>query len=332
LPRHTYEYNGRPSSVQPRIDGASSHVPDHTLPSHPVLAQGRALELIVGDKLLNGIMSLESRIRQILMDAIAQGTDLLEVFRRFDVNRDGHIEQREIVDALQFMGLCPKKWGATFEEDITRFIDSIDSFDGIDSGGMIEYDRSVDYQEFIKFVMDDLKFSPRAGFEGVHPANDLLEGKRIIGLFFGSSWAPQTVKLADSLERFYRNLKQQGDDSFEVIYVSHDQDQKRFLDFYKTHPWLAIPFEDRERRHYMEQKLMVTTLPRLVLFDSTGALLSYDAKFEMMDLMDNPKNAMRRWKMQNYVSHDRQDKPHHRHMGGAGRLSFIEGRRPITGS
>lgn len=272
-------------------------------------------------------MSLESRIRQIIMDAIAEGTDMLKVFRKFDINQDGSIEQRELVRALESLGLCPRKWGGSFEEEISAFIDSIDSFDGIDSGGLIEYDRKVDYQEFINFVMDDNKFCARAGREGIHPAAQLLQGKQVIGLFFGASWAPQTIKLAKCLEQFYTNLKQQGDDSFEVIYVSHDQHEKRFTDFYKQHPWLAVPFDDRERRHFMEQKLYVTTLPRLVLLDSTGTLLSYDAKFEVMSLVNNPKNAMRRWLGRDYISYDRQDQSHHRHLGGCNRLTFIEGHR-----
>lgn len=308
--------------------GQNHHLPSFQLPSHAVLSQARAIELIVGDTLLNGVMSLEGRIRQILMDAIADGVDLLEVFRRFDVNHDGHIEQRELVLALQSMGLTPKRWGHSFQADIAAFIDSIDSFDGVENNAVIEYDRKVDYQEFISFVLDDLKFSRRAGLEGLQPAPQILEGKRVIGLFFGTSWAPQTVKLAKHLELFYNNLKQQGDDSFEVIYVSHDQNADRFLEFFKGHPWTAIPYEDRERRHYMEQKLHVTTLPRLVLLDNAGGVLSHDAKFEIMDNADTPKLAMRSWLSQNYISSmaDRKDSRSSRHMGGSNRLTFVSGR------
>ena len=112
--------------------------------------------------------------------------------------------------------------------------------------------------------------------------------------------APQTMKLFDHLNTFYTNLRAQGDDSFEVVYVSHDQNSDRFAEFYNTHPWTAIPYEDRERRHYMEQKLHVTTLPRVVLLDCAGVcgaplglrcaggVLSHDAKFEIMDMSETP--------------------------------------------
>jgi len=308
--------------------GQNHHLPSFQLPSHAVLAQARAIELIVGDTLLNGVMTLAGRIRQILMDAIADGVDLLAVFRRFDVNHDGHIEQRELICALESMGLTPKQWGKSFLADIAAFVDSIDSFEGTDSNAVIEYDSKVDYQEFIKFVLEDLSCCRRRGLEGLQPAPRVLEGKRVIGLFFGTSWAPQTVKLAKLLELFYNNLKQQGDDSFEVIYVSHDQNCDRFVEFYQTHPWTAIPYEDRERRHYMEQKLHVTTLPRLVLLDNAGGVLSHDAKFEIMDHADTPKIAMRNWLSQNYISSmaDRQDSRTSRHMGGSNRLTFVSGR------
>eukprot|EP00658_Telonema_sp_P-2_P043415 TRINITY_DN3134_c0_g1_i7.p1 TRINITY_DN3134_c0_g1~~TRINITY_DN3134_c0_g1_i7.p1 ORF type:complete len:231 (+),score=58.97 TRINITY_DN3134_c0_g1_i7:178-870(+) len=229
------------------------------------------------------------------------------------------------------MGLQPKK-GLRFQDEIDALIDSIDSFDGAENdSGLIHYDRKVDYQEFIKFIMSDLDCAPRGGWEGVHPTTQLLQGKRVVALFFGTSWAPQTLKLQRSLEQFYSRLRSEGDDSFEVVYVSHDQDVAQYENFYKEHPWMAIPFQDREQRHFMEQKLFVTTLPRLVLLDNTGALLSYDAKFEVMDYVDNPKAAMRKWLSQNYIScvADREDKPHQRHTGGSNRLAFISGRNRL---
>lgn len=321
----------QPRSVSIQTASMYTHKPDPTLASRPILSMAyKAVELIVGDKLLNGIMSLESRVRQILMDAIASGTDLLQLFRQFDRNHDGSIEQHEMVRVLIELGLQPQKWGPRFEEDVAAFIDKIDTFDSVDNGGsLIQYDRRIDYQEFIKFVLSDLNFSPRDGLEGMHGTDVLLQGKAIIGLFFGTSWAPQTHKVRQQLELFYNNLKASGDNRFEVIYCSHDQNANEFYQFYADHPWLAIPYEDSARRQYMEHKLFVNTFPRLILLDATGALLSYDAKFEVMDTADNPQIAMKQWLTEAYVSHTRQDKKSQRHTGGSNRLAFVRGRNQL---
>eukprot|EP00656_Telonema_subtile_P018198 TRINITY_DN19809_c0_g1_i1.p1 TRINITY_DN19809_c0_g1~~TRINITY_DN19809_c0_g1_i1.p1 ORF type:complete len:311 (+),score=91.21 TRINITY_DN19809_c0_g1_i1:136-1068(+) len=289
-----------------------------------IMASGSALELIIGDNLLNGMPTLAGTIRQIFMDAIASGEDLLEIFRRFDANRDGSIEQREVVAVLEGLGLSAKRWGRSFNSDIAAFIDSIDSFDGVENNDVIAYDRKVDYQEFIDFVVTP---TIERGPDGIQSSVDLLAGKNVIALFFGTSWAPQTMKLFDHLNTFYTNLRAQGDDSFEVVYVSHDQNSDRFAEFYNTHPWTAIPYEDRERRHYMEQKLHVTTLPRVVLLDCAGGVLSHDAKFEIMDMSETPHVAMRKWRSQNFIDSqaDRKDARSSRH-GGGNRLTFVSGR------
>jgi len=306
----------QPRAVSIQTAAMYAHKPDPTLASRPMISMGPP-ELILGDNLINGIMSLESRIRQLLMDVIASGTDLLSVFRRFDVNHDGSIEQREMVQALIGLGLKPQNWGSKFEDDVLAFIDKIDSFDSVDNGGLkIEYDRKVDYREFIDFVMEkDMSLSPRNGMEGLHSTGALLAGKAIVGIFFGASWAPQTHKVNTMLNLFYKNLKEAGDNRFEVIYCSHDQNAEQFYQFYESHPWLAVPYEDSTRRKYMEHKLFVNTFPRLVLLDCTGAVLSYDAKFEVMDAADNPQRAMKQWLTEAYVSHQRQDAPRHRHTG-----------------
>ena len=49
------------------------------------------------------------------MDAIASRIYLLQLFRQFDLNHDGSIEQHEMVRVLIELGLQPQKWGPRFE-------------------------------------------------------------------------------------------------------------------------------------------------------------------------------------------------------------------------
>lgn len=55
----------------------------------------------------------------------------------------------------------------------------------------------------------------------------------------------------------YAALKAEGK-SFEIVFVSSDQDAAAFTDYYgKEMPWLALPFEDRERKTKLSTKYKV---------------------------------------------------------------------------
>jgi len=107
---------------------------------------------------------------------------------------------------------------------------------------------------------------------------------------------PAYKKVEDKCLKFYHNLKAHGDHSFEVIYVSLDQDKARWADAYRKMPWLAIPFHQKERRHYLAQKYFVASCPRVVLLDVHGNLLSYDIKNDMFDYYHKPWIAVESWR------------------------------------
>merc|ERR1711937_441926 len=121
--------------------------------------------------------------------------------------------------------------------------------------------------------------------KGIHRPIDLLfnRGIKLVGLFFGQQWNPCHKKVQEKVLKFYNNLRAAGEDRFEIVYVSMDQDKRRFIDAYRHMPWLAILFQQNERRHYLARKYFVTSCPRVVLTDVHGNLLSYDVKNDMFD-------------------------------------------------
>ena len=122
-----------PESVMSRLMPARKG--DHL----QMLLSANDMEAVVGSEVLNGIESLESRIRKISMDKIADGVDLLGAlsptakaqpfcysgsdsalcfisaafFRKFDANRDGTITAGELATGLKHMGV-----------DFSEFIDA----------------------------------------------------------------------------------------------------------------------------------------------------------------------------------------------------------------
>ena len=51
------------------------------------------------------------------------------------------------------------------------------------------------------------------------------------------------------LAKWYRRLRDGiVGDRFSIIFASSDRDEESFKDYFKTMPWLALPFADRERK------------------------------------------------------------------------------------
>lgn len=256
-----------------------------------MLLSANDMEVVLGDKVLNGIENIESRIRKMCMEAIADGTDILAWFRQFDVNKDGSITRAELLDGLLSKGLNLDDF-IDANEELDLFMKKIDR-------GLFEndLDAKIDYQEFIKFLMGHGEFSHHDIDVGIHRPIELIyrRGVKVVGLLFGQQWNPAYRKAEDKILLFYNKLKEAGEHRFEIVYVSMDQDQRRFTDHYRHMPWLAIPFNQRERRHHLARKYFVASSPRMVLLDCHGNLISYDVKNDCCDYYHKPWIAMDSW-------------------------------------
>ncbi len=75
-------------------------------------------------------------------------------------------------------------------------------------------------------------------------ASDLLSNGKILGLFFSASWCPPCIGFGPKLKEFYDKFS----DKLTVIFVSSDKDEECFMEYFKEMPWLAIPFQEREKK------------------------------------------------------------------------------------
>lgn len=103
-----------------------------------------------------------------------------------------------------------------------------------------------------------------------------LEGK-YIGIYFSAHWCPPCKGFTPNLAKLYEKLKAK-DANFEIIFASSDKDQKQFDEYYAEMPWLAIPFEDRQRKTNLSQKFGVTGIPCLVILDKDLNVVNTNAR------------------------------------------------------
>jgi len=68
----------------------------------------------------------------------------------------------------------------------------------------------------------------------------------------------------------------------EVLYISHDKDEKEFDQYRATHPWPAIPFKEKQLRKSISDLYEVKSFPTLVILDlKHNEIISKDGRAQV---------------------------------------------------
>lgn len=106
---------------------------------------------------------------------------------------------------------------------------------------------------------------------------DDIKGKgKYIGLYFSAHWCPPCRGFTPELvEAYKKSLKAKN---LEIIFVSSDRDQKQFMEYFGTMPWLAIPQGD-PRKETLSTRFGVEGIPSFVIVDAeTGETINDNAR------------------------------------------------------
>lgn len=98
-----------------------------------------------------------------------------------------------------------------------------------------------------------------------------LEGKTV-AFYFSAHWCPPCQKFTPVLAGIYKQLKEQNED-FEIVFVSSDEDQASFDNYFNEMPWLAVPYSDLKTKKSLNQWFEVEGIPTLVILDKQGKTL-----------------------------------------------------------
>lgn len=66
--------------------------------------------------------------------------------------------------------------------------------------------------------------------------------------------------------------------SFEIVFVSWDEDKDSFDAYFSKMPWLAVPFSDSETRNRLNTLFNINGIPALVILDETGEVLTTEGR------------------------------------------------------
>lgn len=125
--------------------------------------------------------------------------------------------------------------------------------------------------------MEDLLENELLHQDNIIITNNVILNKKIIGLYFSGSYCPPCKKFTPILKDVYLKIKEKNN-NFEIIFISSDKTEDNFKEYYKTMPWLAVPYEKR----YIKTKLCslfgIKTIPRLIILDNESEIIDLDGR------------------------------------------------------
>lgn len=78
--------------------------------------------------------------------------------------------------------------------------------------------------------------------------------------------------------------KHNEEKKFEIIFLSSDNDQESFDEYYKEMPWLTLDFNEQDKKDEIENKFEISGIPKLILVDGdTGDVLCTDAREQIQN-------------------------------------------------
>lgn len=124
------------------------------------------------------------------------------------------------------------------------------------------------------------------------PAEEVLGGKKVVGLYFSAHWCPPCRMFTPNLAEAYEEAKE-GDDYFEIVFVSSDRAADEMLSYMKeSHGnWFGLKHGDPLVAE-LKQMFGVSGIPTLIVVDEKGKLVSADGRSDIS--IEGPR-AFSKW-------------------------------------
>ncbi|KAL0325922.1 UNVERIFIED_CONTAM: putative nucleoredoxin 2 [Sesamum radiatum] len=97
---------------------------------------------------------------------------------------------------------------------------------------------------------------------------------KTIGLYFSAEWCSPGVEFTPKLASIYQKINQESSlnghhQDFQIVFVSSDHDQTSFDSYFRTMPWLALPYGDPNIKT-LTKYFDIRGIPSLVILGPDG--------------------------------------------------------------
>ena len=128
-------------------------------------------------------------------------------------------------------------------------------------------------------------------------AASVLNGKMVL-LYFSASWCGPCRNFTPELVKFYKSTCKK--ENIEVVLVTSDKTENAMMKYFKKMPWYALAFNDPAIKN-LKTEFKVTGIPKLVVLDSKGKMISANGRNEVVRLGEKAAEA---WKSGNIKADD----------------------------
>jgi len=126
-------------------------------------------------------------------------------------------------------------------------------------------------------------------------ASEALAGKNV-ALYFSAHWCNPCRQFTPKLVQVYNSMKAQvaagtRKDNFEFVFVSGDEDQESFNEYFLSMPWKALKFSDRQANSDLNKLFGVRGIPSLVTLMNieSGTIVNSSAVGQAMADLEGKK-------------------------------------------
>jgi len=130
--------------------------------------------------------------------------------------------------------------------------------------------------------------------DGMKATSEILANKKAIAFYFSAHWCPPCRRFTPDLVEFYKTLKAASPDDLEIIFVSSDQDDDAFNEYYGEMPWVSIEYGD-DAQDSLSQKFGVRGIPSFQIITPAGDVVDADGRSTVAEFKENPAGAMAKW-------------------------------------
>lgn len=106
-----------------------------------------------------------------------------------------------------------------------------------------------------------------------------IEDIKLFGFYFGAGFCPPSLNFTKTLISFYKEMNI-TEKIIEIIYVPYDKDENQYKAHIENMPFLRYQFQEALVKELI-QKFNITGIPKLLIFDNKGKLLSSNGRREV---------------------------------------------------
>jgi len=126
--------------------------------------------------------------------------------------------------------------------------------------------------------------------DGEQTTAEVLGGATAVGLYFSAHWCPPCRGFTPKLAEWYTDtFKDMG---MKIVFVSSDQSEEQFKEYFGEMPWAALPFSNKAKKDELSRRFDVQGIPAFIILGPQGKLYTKDGRQEVSN---DPKGERYPW-------------------------------------